>query len=126
MKKILKMLALLALSVSLLQAAAFEKTANGAGITAIIGSDKPLTIGNNSLYVNIKDPKYKDAQVAIKVFMPEMPGMPPMEMQIDAKAVGNGTYKADINFSMGGTWQVWLLISPKAGQKVRIKTSLNI
>ena len=58
--------------------------------------------------------------------MPEMPGMPRMEMQSNAKAIGSGIYKADINFSMSGTWQVWILISPKTGQKIRIKTSLNI
>ena len=126
MKKLLKILTLLALSISFLQAAAFEKTANGGSITAIISSDKPLTTGNNSLHVSIKDPQYKDAQIALKVFMPEMPGMPRMEMQSNAKALGNGVYKADINFSMSGTWQVWILITPKSGQKVRIKTSLNI
>ncbi len=126
MKKLLKIFTLMLLSVSLLQAAAFEKTANGGGITAVISSDRPLTTGNNSLHVSIKDPKYKDAQVALKMFMPEMPGMPRMEMQSNAKAIGSGIYKADINFSMSGTWQVWILISPKTGQKIRIKTSLNI
>ncbi|MDD2357705.1 MAG: FixH family protein [Thiovulaceae bacterium] len=126
MKKLLKILTLLVLSVSLLQAAAFEKTANGGGVTAVISSDKPLTTGNNTLHVSIKDPQYKDAAVALKVFMPEMPGMPPMEMQSNAKAMGNGIYKTDINFSMSGTWQVWIFITPKSGQKVRIKTSLNI
>jgi hypothetical protein len=126
MKKLLKILTLLVLSVSLLQAAAFEKTAEEGGITALISSDKPLTTGINTLHVSIKDPKYKDAQVALKIFMPEMPGMPRMEMQSNAKAIGGGVYKADINFSMSGTWQVWILISPKTGQKIRIKTSLNI
>ncbi len=126
MKKLLKIFTLMLLSVSLLQAAAFEKTANGGGITAVISSDRPLTTGNNSLHVSIKDAQYKDAGVTLKVFMPEMPGMPRMEMQSNAKAIGSGIYKADINFSMSGTWQVWILISPKTGQKIRIKTSLNI
>lgn len=126
MKKLFKILTLLVLSVSLLQAAAFEKTVNGAGIAALISSDKPLSTGINTLHVSIKDPKYKDAQVVLKIFMPEMPGMPRMEMQSNAKAIGAGVYKADINFSMSGTWQVWILISPKTGQKIRIKTSLNI
>ena len=79
-----------------------------------------------SLHVSIKDAQYKDAGVTLKVFMPEMPGMPRMEMQSNAKAIGSGIYKADINFSMSGTWQVWILIAPKSGQKIRIKTSLNI
>jgi|APCry1669188910_1035180.scaffolds.fasta_scaffold63485_2 hypothetical protein len=126
MKKLLKIFTLMLLSVSLLQAAAFEKTANGGGITAVISSDRPLTTGNNSLHVSIKDAQYKDAGVTLKVFMPEMPGMPRMEMQSNAKAIGSGIYKADINFSMSGTWQVWILIAPKSGQKIRIKTSLNI
>jgi len=122
MKKLLKILTLLVLSVSLLQATAFEKTVEG----VVLSADKPLTTGNNTLHVSIKDPKYKDAGVTLKVFMPEMPGMPRMEMQSDAKAIGGGVYKMDINFSMSGTWQVWIYISPKSGQKIRIKTSLNI
>ena len=126
MKKVLKLLAVVLLSSSLLQAAAFEQSLNGGGVNAVLSADKPLTTGNNLLHVSIKDPKYQDAKVAVKVFMPEMPGMPRMEMQIDAKPAGKGVFNAQINFSMSGTWQIWILITPKTGQKVRIKSSINI
>ncbi|WP_345979575.1 FixH family protein [Sulfurimonas sp. HSL3-2] len=126
MKKLLKIFTALVLGVTLLQAAAFEKTAKGGGTEIMISSDKPLTPGNNKLLITIKDTKYKDAKVSVKVFMPEMPGMPRMEAEADATAMGDGMYDADLNFSMSGTWQVWVYIAPTDGKKVRIKTSLNI
>jgi hypothetical protein len=60
------------------------------------------------------------------VFMPAMPGMPAMESMVDAVSLGNGRYKADVNFSMPGTWQIHILITPKTGRKIRVKTSVNI
>lgn len=126
MKKVLKLLVMVLLSSSLLHAAVFEQSLNGGGVNAVLSADKPLTTGNNLLHVSIKDPKYHDAKVAVKVFMPQMPGMPRMEMQSDAKPVGKGVFNAQINFSMSGTWQVWILITPKTGQKLRIKSSVNI
>ena len=126
MRKLLKIFTALLLGVSLLQAAAFEKIAKAGTTEVMISSDKPLTPGNNKLLITIKDPKYKDAKVSVKVFMPEMPGMPRMEAEADAKAMGDGVFDADLNFSMSGTWQVWIYIAPAEGKKVRIKTSLNI
>ncbi|MBU0631553.1 FixH family protein [bacterium] len=126
MKRLLKIFMTLALGAVLLQAAAFEKVAKGGGTEVTISSDKPLTTGNNKLLFLIKDAKYKDAAVSLKVFMPEMPGMPQMETETDAKALMDGKYESEINFSMSGTWQVWIYIAPKEGKKVRVRTSLNI
>jgi len=58
--------------------------------------------------------------------MPAMPGMPYMESLSDAKSLGNGEFEANVNLSMGGTWQVHIFITPKEGKKIRAKTSLNI
>lgn len=126
MKRLLKMFVALTLGATLLQAAAFEKVAKGGGTEVVITSNKPLSVGNNILHVALKDGKYKDAKVSLKLFMPEMPGMPQMETESDAKNVGEGMHESEINFSMSGTWQVWIFITPQEGKKIRIKTSLNI
>ncbi|WP_345992571.1 FixH family protein [Sulfurimonas sp. HSL-1716] len=123
MKKLLKIFTALILTVTLLQAAAFEKTVQGGKTEVTISSEKPLTPGSNTLLLHLK---YKDAKVKVKAFMPEMPGMPRMEQEVEAKSLGNGNYEARIDFSMSGTWQVWIYIAPAEGKKVRIKTSLNI
>ena len=126
MKTLFKLFVALLLSSALIEAAVFQQSLNGGGVNAVLSADKPLTTGNNLLHVSIKEPQFQDAKVVVKVFMPEMPGMPRMEMQSDAKPSGHGIFNAQINFSMSGTWQVWIMITPKVGQKIRIKSSVNI
>jgi hypothetical protein len=55
-----------------------------------------------------------------------MPGMPAMESVAKATSLGGGKYRADVNFAMGGTWQIHILITPKTGKRIRVKTSVNI
>jgi len=126
MKSVTKIFIVTVLSLSLLQAAAFEKTANSKTTKVMMSSDKPLTTGNNIIKLNIENLKYKDAQVRVKVFMPAMPGMPAMQSISDAKNLGKGNYKVKVNLSMGGTWQMHIFITPKNGKKVRVKSSVNI
>lgn len=65
----------------------------------------PLVVGENTLKII----GLKENQLAkIKVFMPEMPGMPYMETKSKFK-----NSKANINLSMSGTWQVQLFIKTK-------------
>ena len=52
--------------------------------------------------------------------------MPYMESVSKAKSLGNGEFEANVNISMGGTWQVHIFLTPKTGKKVRAKTSFNI
>ena len=126
MKTIVKVLLITLLGASLLQAAAFEKQAKTRAAKVMLISEKPLTTGHNSFKITVDGDKFKDADVSIKVFMPAMPGMPYMESVADAKSVGNGTYEANVNLAMGGTWQVHIFITPKNGKKIRAKTSINI
>ncbi len=125
MKTIAKIFLIAVLGASLLQAAAFEKVAKSRSAKVIISSEKPITTGYNDINIAI-DEKFADAAVSIKVFMPAMPGMPYMDNIADAKNLGGGKYSTNINFSMGGTWQVHIFITPKSGKKIRAKTSLNI
>ncbi len=126
MKTVLKFFMLALLGVSLAQAAAFERVAKSSATDVVVSSQKPLSTGENTLQLKIQNPEYADATVAIKVFMPAMPGMPYMESTADAVSLGDGLFEADVNLSMGGTWQVHIFITTASGQKLRLKTSLNI
>lgn len=128
MKHLLTLFTALIFSASLLQAAAFEKTAKSRSAKVLITSERPPAVGSNTLYfdIKIKNKVPEDAKVAVKVFMPAMPGMPAMESRTDAVSLGSGKYKATVNTSMGGTWQIHIFITPKTGKKIRVKSSMNI
>jgi hypothetical protein len=118
----------LVLSTGLLHAAGFEKEAKFKETRVLISSEKLLTTGSNTLELSIVDKgeTITDAQVRVKVFMPAMPGMPAMESTSEAKAHKNGKYSVEVNFSMSGTWQLHIFITPPSKKTVRIKTSANI
>ena len=128
MKTLIKIFILAFLTAGLLNAAGFEKEAISQTAKVVLSAEKPLVVGNNTveLLVTLDNAVAEDAAVALKVFMPAMPGMPAMESRVEAESLGSGRYKADLNFSMPGTWQIHVLITPKTGKKIRIKTSVNI
>ena len=111
-----------------LHAAAFQKEVKYRSMKVVMLSDKPLTVGTNHLKLEVlKSGKpLQNAKVALKIFMPAMPGMPYMQSKTVAKPTGDGTYEATFNAAMGGTWQVHIFITTPAGKKYRLKTSLNL
>ena len=127
MKTLAKIFFALLLGATLVHASAFNKDAKFRTTTVHITADKPLTAGSNTVVVTIKKngKLINDAQVALKAFMPAMPGMPAMSSKVNAKNLGNGQYKATLNLSMGGTWQLHIFITPKTGKRSRVKTTLN-
>jgi len=127
MNSLTKIFFALLLGVSIIHAAAFEKDAKFRTTTAHITAQKPLTTGANTLVVELKkgSKAIENAKVTLKAFMPAMPGMPAMSTKVDAKNLGGGKYKATLNLSMSGTWQLHIFITPKTGKKSRIKTTLN-
>jgi hypothetical protein len=125
MKTLVKILLVALLGASLLQGAAFEKTAKSKAAQVELSSEKPLTAGNNTITLVVLNKEYKDSSVSVKAFMPAMPGMPYMESVSEANSLGEGKYTAELNLAMSGTWQVHIFITPKEGKKVRVKTSLN-
>lgn len=126
MKTLTKVLVIAVFGASLLHAAAFEKVLNSPIKKVVLSSEKPIALGSNTIKIIVTDEKYKDAKVSIKIFMPAMPGMPAMSDVVKAENTGEGTYESQVNFSMRGTWQVQIFITPKEGKKIRVKTSLNI
>jgi hypothetical protein len=128
MKRWIKIFIMAIMAAGLLNAAGFEKEAVSQTAKVVLSADKPLAVGNNALelLVTLEGAAAEGAGVALKVFMPAMPGMPAMESTVDAISLGGGRYKAAVNFSMPGTWQIHVLITPETGRKIRVKTSVNI
>ncbi|MCJ7764619.1 MAG: FixH family protein [Thiovulaceae bacterium] len=128
MRTLIRIFIMAILATGLLNASAFEKEATSRTTKVVLSADNPLVVGNNSveLLVTLDNAVADGAAVALKVFMPAMPGMPAMESTIETISLGNGRFKADVNFAMSGTWQIHILITPETGRKIRVKTSVNI
>ncbi len=126
--KLSTLLLSIALAVTSVSAAAYEKSIKHKGIEVQLRSEKPLTAGTNRLELKLyRSSKPLDgANVALKIFMPAMPGMPYMESRAKAKPLGNGIYEATFNAAMGGTWQVHIFVTTEEGRKYRLKTSFNL
>ena len=126
--KLFTLLLGIALAFTSLNAAAYQKSLKQKGLKVELVSEKPLTPGINHIKVKLfKSSKpLQNAKVALKIFMPAMPGMPYMEAKTKAKPVGNGTYAASFNAAMGGTWQVHIFVTTEEGKKYRFKTSFNL
>lgn len=112
---------------SLVFGAAWEQSVSSQNVKALVSTDKPFVVGNNtlSLALNRQNVPLENATVSVKAFMPAMPGMPAMESTGDAVAQGHGLYKSSIDLDMHGTWQLHIFVATKDGKKYRLKTSLN-
>ncbi len=97
------------------------------GYKVNINSNKPLVVGNNNIEVKIiqNGKLITDAKVKIKLFMPEMPGMPYMEYKEKLK-LEDGSYRGVVNFSMSGTWQYHLKFKSNDGKVHKVRGSINI
>lgn len=73
----------------------------------------PPVVGDNNITIEIKDASGKyvtDARVKVEYSMPAMPGMPAMNYKTDAALSGN-EYKAKMNLSMSGAWNIAVKIT---------------
>ena len=91
-----------------------------------VKSEKDPFVGQNGFVIDLsKGGKPLTAKsVKLKVFMPEMPGMPAMGEEVEAKGK-DGAYKASLNFCMTGTWQVTVTVVETDGKSKKYKTSVN-
>jgi len=126
--KLFTLILTILLTIGLANASGFEKSAKFRTTSVEMSSPKPLTTGVNNITFTIaqQGKALVDAEVKVKIFMPAMPGMPKMEATSGTKSLKNGKYSADLNFSMGGTWQIHIFIATKDGKKYRVKSSVNI
>lgn len=127
MKTLIKLLTVVLLAVGIAHADVVNKDAHFRNLAVHISSESSLAVGANSMLFSIKKGSQvlDDAHVRVKAFMPAMPGMPAMQYEVDATNIGNGSYKANINLAMSGTWQFHIFVTTKAGKKYRVKTSLG-
>ena len=126
--KLLSFILIFILTLTSLYGAAFEKEAKSRNALITLSSDKPLVVGNNTIVFEVKkNGKLTTGdKITVKAFMPAMPGMPYMENKDVAHELGNGKYESLVNFSMGGTWQIQIFVTPEHGKKYRVKTSVNL
>ena len=127
MKNIFKIVIVTMMTLGLLNAEPIEQNGEKDGYELKLTSEKSLIVGDNDIFAQLsKDGNsVTDAKVKIKIFMPEMPGMPYMEYKAKAKLV-DGSYKMMVNFAMGGTWQYHLKFKSKDGKVHTVRGSVNI
>lgn len=131
MKRLFKLVSILTIGLFLVacnddnsSSKGFSKSGKAGSLDVTYSSPKPLVVGDNQIDVKITNQgkPLSGAKVEFKIFMPEMPGMPYMEEVKVLKSNGN-VYSENINFSMGGTWQVKIFIE-KDGKKYKYSSSV--
>lgn len=88
-----------------------KKKAGDYDVEIVIDKNPPV-VGDNNISIEIKDASGKyvtDAKVTVAYSMPPMPGMPPMNYKAGADLKGDA-YKAKMNLSMSGPWNVAIKI----------------
>jgi len=126
MKKGVIILIVSTLMVATTWAKNYQVTKTVDDLTVKVEIDKnPPVVGDNNLSITIKDRSGKniaDAKVKVDYGMPAMPGMPAMNYKADTTLKGN-EYKAKLNFSMPGSWN--LVVQITQTQKIK-KVNLNV
>ena len=114
MKKFLMIGLAVLLSAGIAVAKDFEVAKKAGEFNVVVTIDKnPPVTGDNGVTVAVKDAGgkvVKDAKVIVDYSMPAMPGMPPMNYKADAVAKGD-VYKATMNLSMAGPWNIAVKVS---------------
>ncbi len=105
----------------------FEVTKKAGDYNVVVKMDRnPPTTGNNNLSVTIKDAAgadVTDAKVSVDYSMPAMPGMPAMNYSSKAESAAK-EYKAKINFSMSGSWNMAIKIV-RADKSIQVRFTVD-
>jgi hypothetical protein len=114
MKRLAMVVLAVLMVVGLAYAKDYEVTKKAGDLTVDIKIDKnPPIAGTNNMEIALKDAGGKavtDAKVLVEYSMPAMPGMPAMSYKADAELKGDA-YKAAMNLSMSGSWNVSVKVS---------------
>ncbi|MDP2158380.1 MAG: FixH family protein [Nitrospirota bacterium] len=72
----------------------------------------PPVVGDNNIAIEVKESgkAVTEARVVVDYSMPAMPGMPAMNYKTDAELKGS-VYKATMNLSMSGSWNIAVKIT---------------
>ncbi len=127
----MKKLAVVALVVLMIAAVAYAKeyevSKKAGDLTVDMKIDKnPPVSGTNNMDITLKDASGKavtDAKVLVEYSMPAMTGMPAMNYKTDAELKGQ-TYKAVMNLSMAGSWNIAVKVT-RAGKTQTAKFTVD-
>ncbi|MHB8882186.1 MAG: FixH family protein [Thermodesulfovibrionales bacterium] len=127
MKKLAVIGIVLVLMTGLAFAKEYEVRKKAGGLDVIVKIDRnPPVVGDNRVEVELKDASGKqvtDAKVRIDYGMSAMPGMPAMNYKTDTELKG-AAYKATMNLSMSGPWNIVLKIT-KDGKTSSMKFTVD-
>jgi hypothetical protein len=102
-----------------------KKKAGDYDVVVTIDRNPPV-VGDNNISIDVKDASGQnvtDARVKIDYGMPAMPGMPAMDYKADAGLKGTA-YKATMNLSMSGPWNIVVKIV-RAGKTTSMKFTVD-
>ncbi|MEK6745321.1 MAG: FixH family protein [Nitrospirota bacterium] len=114
MKKFIAVAVVVFLAAGVAYAKNYEVSKKAGEFDVVVTIDKnPPVTGDNGVTVSVKDARgavVKDAKVVVDYSMPAMPGMPAMNYKADAVQKGD-EYKAVMNLSMAGSWNIAVKIN---------------
>ena len=114
MKRLTIFVVMVLLLAGVVYAKDYEVTKKAGDLAVAVKIDKnPPISGTNNMEIVVKDAGGKavtDAKVLVEYSMPAMPGMPAMNYKTDAELKGNA-YKAAMNLSMSGSWNVSIKVT---------------
>lgn len=126
MKQILIVVLMVVLSAGFAAAKDYEVKKKAGDLDVEVRIDKnPPVVGDNNIAVEVKESgkAVTDAKVIVDYSMPAMPGMPAMNYKTDAELKGS-VYKATMNLSMSGPWNIAIKIM-KAGKTTTAKFTVD-
>jgi hypothetical protein len=127
MKKIMIAVVVLLFAAGVAFAKDYEVTKKAGEYNVAVKIDKnPPVVGDNNISIEVTDASghhARDAKVVVDYSMPAMPGMPAMNYKADAELKGD-EYKAKINLSMSGSWNVAVKIT-RAGKTSTMKFTVD-
>ena len=127
MKRLATLTLILLLATGVAYAKDYELTKKAGEYNVFLKIDKnPPVVGYNNATVEVKDASGKyvtDAKVVVDYSMPAMMGMPAMNYKADAELKGNA-YKAKMNLSMAGSWNMAVKIT-RAGKTSSMKFTVD-
>lgn len=126
MKKILIAVLMMVLTGGLAVAKDYEVKKKAGDYDVEVRIDRnPPVVGDNNIAIEVKESgkAVTDAKVVVDYSMPAMPGMPAMNYKTEAELKGNA-YKAVMNLSMSGPWNIAVKIT-KAGKTTTAKFTVD-
>ncbi|HJT70848.1 MAG TPA: efflux RND transporter periplasmic adaptor subunit [Terriglobales bacterium] len=89
---------------------------------------KQAKVGANTLRLAVRDSSGKpivDAEVGVRLFMPQMGNMAPMSANADLKPAGNGEYAGTITVPMAWTWETTVTVKKGGAPVGSVRTSIT-